>query len=579
MILKLILPSLLILSTNTQANTEELRDFITKSWSEDLKDSPEFATSIGEKGFSAKWSDYGLNGIKHEKQKISTRYNFLKSLNTESLTKNDKTNYDLLLFKYKLAMEGLKYPDEYFAISQLNGIHTMIPSHLAKLPEKTLEDFANRLRKLADIPIIVTQTTQLLKKGINQGIMPYRTSIAKVPSQLDGLLLDFEKSPITMVYRKRPKSIKDKDWREIKLKAKNVYDDQIVPSLKNFKKFFVQKYLPKSRKKPGLSSLTKYPGWYRHRILANTTLPLSAKEVHQIGLREVTKLKKRMKQLMSAANFKGTLKEFIRHLKTDKKFFFKKEADLLDNYMVIAKKIDMGMPKLFKVLPRLPYGIKKVPDYKAPSSPTAYYDSGHLKSGIPGIFYANTYDLSSRPKWEMTALTLHEAVPGHHHQISIAQELENIPPFRKYMHHTAFIEGWALYAETLGHDIDLYKDPYSRFGQLNYDMWRSIRLVVDTGIHALGWSRQKAIQYFKENSALTDTNIAVEVDRYIAWPGQALGYKIGQLTFLELVQKARQKAGDSFDIRVFHSQLLENGSIPLGYLKKYMRGKVTAPPS
>ena len=569
----------LMTNSHSYASPEQFNSFLKSSWDEDLRDSPEFAYSIGEKGFADKWSDYGMEGIEHRKQKVRNRYQFLKKFDRSSLPPQDQVNFDLLLSKYEISMKGLSFPNEYFAISQLGGIHTRIPAHLDRLPNKTAADFEIRKKKLLGIPKIVDQSMQVLKKGAEKGITPYHTSIKNVPKQLDGILQDFDKSPITMAYRDRPTAITKKQWIEIRNEAKTIYNQKVLPSFSAFKKFFVNEYLTKSRKKPGLSSLTNYPDWYQHRILQNTTLPLTAKEVHKIGIREVKNLKERMKIEMRAAKHKGDLKSFIRHLKTDPKFFFGSEEDLLNHYMITAKKIDMGMPTLFETLPRLPYGIKKIPDYKAPSSPTAYYQSGHLHSGRAGIFYANTYDLKSRPNWEIPALTLHEAVPGHHHQISVAQELEGIPQFRKYMHHTAFTEGWALYAETLGYDIDLYQDPYSRFGQLNYDMWRSIRLVVDTGIHAMGWSREKAITYFKNNSALTDKNIEVEVDRYIAWPGQALGYKIGQLTILDLRKKAVNNLGKGFNIRKFHTQLLENGSVPLDYLKSYMTGKIGSPKS
>ena len=275
-----------------------------------------------------------------------------------------------------------------------------------------------------------------------------------------------------------------------------------------------------------------------------------------------------MKLVIKKVGFKGTLKKFLDSLRTDSNFYYLNENDLLDEYRVICKKADAQLPQLFGQLPRLPYGVKRIPDYQAPASPTAYYYSGSQEAGRPGFFMANTYLLDTRPKYEMEALSLHEAVPGHHLQIALAQELEDLPKFRRYGGFTAFVEGWALYAEKLGEEMGFYKDPYSRFGQLTYEMWRACRLVVDTGMHALGWTREQAIDLMLANTAKTENDVIVEIDRYIAWPGQALAYKIGELKILELRAKAEKELGISFDIRKFHDVVLGNGALPLDMLEK-----------
>jgi len=290
----------------------------------------------------------------------------------------------------------------------------------------------------------------------------------------------------------------------------------------------------------------------------------------------VKRIRSEMDSLIKSTGFKGGFPEFAEFLRTDPQFYFETAEELLDAYRVIAKKIDPELPRFFGQLPRLPYGILPVPAYDEKTQTTAYYMRGSVETGRPGYFYANTYNLKSRPKWEMEALTIHEAVPGHHLQIALSQELEDVSEFRKYTSYTAFVEGWGLYSESLGGEMGFYKDPYSKFGQLTYEMWRAIRLVVDTGIHGMGWSRQQAIDYFKENAAKTEHDITVEVDRYIAWPGQALAYKIGELKIKELRAKAENILGENFDIRKFHDAVLENGAIPLEVLEEKIEAWIAA---
>jgi uncharacterized protein (DUF885 family) len=277
-----------------------------------------------------------------------------------------------------------------------------------------------------------------------------------------------------------------------------------------------------------------------------------------------------MESIIEQTGFQGDFAAFSHHLRTDPKFYFDDAESLLAGYRDIAKRLDPELPRLFGRLPRLPYGVVAVPSYSEKSQTTAYYRSGSIAAGRAGYFYANTYDLKSRPKWEMEALTLHEAVPGHHLQIALAQELEGLPEFRRHGRYTAFVEGWGLYAESLGEELGLYQDPYARFGQLTYEMWRAIRLVVDTGMHALGWSRQEAIDFFKENASKTEHDIVVEVDRYIVWPGQALAYKIGELKIQELRRRALEKLGGRFDARAFHDELLGQGPLPIELLESRM---------
>jgi uncharacterized protein (DUF885 family) len=311
-------------------------------------------------------------------------------------------------------------------------------------------------------------------------------------------------------------------------------------------------------------------------VRAQTTTDWSPERIHQLGLAEVARIRAEMLTLMQKTGYKGDLGSFFEMLRTDKRFFFGDKRELLEAYRDIAKRIDPELPRLFRTLPRLPYGVWPTPAYSEKTAPTAYYTPGAPELGRPGRFWANTYDLRSRPKWEMEALTLHEAVPGHHLQIARAQELGDVAEFRKWEGFTAFVEGWGLYAESLGGELGLYQDPYSKFGQLTYEMWRAIRLVVDTGMHAKGWSRAQAIQFFVDNSSKTRHDIEVEIDRYIAWPGQALAYKIGELKLKELRAWAQQELGDKFSIRDFHDEILGAGALPLDVLDGRVRRWVAA---
>jgi uncharacterized protein (DUF885 family) len=320
-----------------------------------------------------------------------------------------------------------------------------------------------------------------------------------------------------------------------------------------------------------LSDLPDGREWYAYKIHRYTTTYLSPEEIHEIGLSEVKRIRKKMEDIIAQVGFEGNFHEFTEFLRTDPQFYFSDAEDLIREYRDISKRADPELIKLFGRLPTLPYGVIPIPSYAEKSQTTAYYEGGSLMAGRPGYFYANTYNLKMRPKWEMEALTLHEAVPGHHLQIALALELGDLPEFRKHGGYTAYTEGWGLYAESLGEEMGFYENPYSKFGQLTYEMWRAICLVVDTGIHALGWSRQEAIDLFIENSSKTEHDVVVEVDRYIVWPGQALAYKIGELKIKELRAYAAGALDDAFDIREFHDELLGNGSLPLDLLEERMK--------
>ncbi|RMF56369.1 MAG: DUF885 domain-containing protein, partial [Calditrichaeota bacterium] len=351
--------------------------------------------------------------------------------------------------------------------------------------------------------------------------------------------------------------------------GKEVLEEKVLPAFQQFKAFFADEYIPKASEE--ISASKRYPdgeAFYAYRIKRFTTTTLSAREIHDIGLREVARIRKRMDAIIEQTGFEGSFQEFVHFLRTDPRFYYTRPEDLLVGYRDICKRMDAELPKLFGKLPRAPYGVRAVPAFAAAQATTAYYNRPSADGTQPGWFYANTYDLKSRPKYEMEALSFHEAVPGHHLQIALQMELEDVPKFRTMASYTAFVEGWGLYAESLGKEVGFYRDPYSEFGALSYEMWRALRLVVDTGIHAFGWSRQQAIDFMLENSALTRKNVENEVDRYIAWPGQALAYKIGQMKIRELRTRAEEELGERFDLRAFHDLVLSAGAIPLDILTR-----------
>ncbi|HEV7716875.1 MAG TPA: DUF885 domain-containing protein, partial [Steroidobacteraceae bacterium] len=345
----------------------------------------------------------------------------------------------------------------------------------------------------------------------------------------------------------------------------------VIPAYARFEKFFRERYVPASRSTDGIWDTPDGMAFYEERARFHTTTSLTPEQIHQIGLKEVTRIRAEMDKVIREVGFKGSFTEFLEFLRTDPRFYYKTPDELFRAYAVLAKQIDPELVKLFRRLPRTPYGVRPIPATSAPNTTTAYYQGPALDGSRAGYYYVNLYRPEVRPKYEMEVLTLHEAVPGHHLQISLAQEQADLPAFRRNAEHTAFVEGWALYTESLGDRIGLYKDPYSRFGQLTYDMWRAVRLVVDTGIHAKHWTRQQAIDYFKANAAKTEADIINEVDRYISWPGQALAYKVGQLRILELRSLAERELGPKFDIRDFHDVVLSNGAVPLDVLERQVK--------
>ncbi|MFY9825729.1 MAG: DUF885 domain-containing protein [Thermoanaerobaculia bacterium] len=558
-----------------ESESVRLQKLFDLTWEYVMHSSPEFATAVGYPGLNDRWSDESFEAIELGRALSPKMLRAIDSIDRSKLTPAEQVNYDLAHRRLEQDIEGQKFHGEYMPVNQVGGVQQGIPQLLTYMPVHNVKDYENILARLRGIPRVVDQTLALLNKGLQEGITPPRVTLRDVPAQVGNLLVDDPmKSPMLKAFQKFPADVPAAEQERLKSEAVKVFKEAVLPAFRKLQNFLANTYLPASRDSIAMSDLPDGKAWYAFNVRASTTTNLTPEEIHQIGLSEVKRIRKQMDDLIASTGFKGSFADFTAFLRTDPRFFYDKPEDLLTGYRDIAKRIDPGLVKLFGKLPRLTYGVIPVPSYSEKSQTTAYYEDGSQAAGRPGYFYANTYDLKSRPKWEMEALTLHEAVPGHHLQLALAQEMENVPEWRRHDDYTAFVEGWGLYAESLGPDLGLYEDPYSKFGQLTYEIWRAIRLVVDTGMHTMGWTRQQALDYFKANSAKAEHDIEVEVDRYIVWPGQALAYKIGELKIKEMRAYAEKELGPRFDVRAFHDHVLGNGALPLDLLEKNIKAWV-----
>ena len=409
-----------------------------------------------------------------------------------------------------------------------------------------------------------------MQMGIDRGWVRPRVVLDNYVGTVSALIAEPSESRFMNPFESFPSSVSEPERERLTEKALEVVTNYVIPEYEKLYAFLTDEYLPAAPEEIGISAVDGGLVYYEHLVRSFTTLDTSPREVHQTGLDEVARIRAEMQMVIDETGFEGSFDEFVEYLRTDPKFYAEDAESLLQYTALILKRMDGELPRFFGRLPRMPYGLREVPDYLAPRMTTAYYNSPAQDGTRAGFYFVNTYDLPSRPLYEVEALSFHEAVPGHHLQLALQQELEGLPAFRQNSSFTVFVEGWALYSEWLALEMGFYQDPYSNFGRLTYEMWRALRLVVDTGIHAKGWTRQQAIDYMAANSALTLLNIRNEVDRYIFWPGQALAYKIGELKIKELRRRAEEKLGDDFDIRAFHDAVLENGSITLEVLEEHI---------
>tara|TARA_Y100001936_G_scaffold249343_1_gene299448 strand:+ start:1240 stop:3033 length:1794 start_codon:yes stop_codon:yes gene_type:complete len=544
-------------------------DYLDSDWEQTLINNPLFATYTGDKRFNDKINPNTIDQFNKVRSQDLESLKKLMAISEDKLDDDNKLNYKLKKFDLESDLNLSQFPIYYLRLNQRGGIQSFYETgnRLVYQSKKDYEDWLNRLSQFSEN---IYTFIEINKEGLEKGYTQPKLVTRGVISQIDAIInSDIELNPYLKVFLEANEEYFSKDEKEELINdAKQLIQKEINPAYESLNNFLKNQYLINSRESIGIKDIPDGKKYYEQLAKHYTTTDLTPDEIHDIGLREIQRIRAEMEEIIDSVNWDGDFESFLNYLRTSPRFYYDNSDDLFNAYLIMSKTIDPLLPKLFNVFPRAPYGVIPIPAESAPFTTTAYYNSP--SPGRPGYFYANLYKPDSRPKYEIPVLTVHEAVPGHHFQISLAQELENVPTFRKYQGITAFVEGWGLYSEELGEYINLYDDPYDKFGQLTYDMWRAIRLVVDTGMHYKDWTRDDAINLFIENSAKSILDIENEVDRYIAWPGQALAYKIGQLKILELRSKAEKELGEKYDIKDFHDEVLKRGSLPLDLLEYYI---------
>ena len=565
------------IALSASAEVDENRKFLTfleDEWQFELRQSPVYATAMGVKGYETLWRDDSLEAIEARKSHNKDIINTLKEFKREDLSKTNQLNLRLFTDLAKNELEIDQFNRHLLPFNHRGGIQ-LAHEDAEVLPLKNAQDYRFWIERLKNLDKRVGQTILLAKLGVKKGYKAPKVLMDRVNRQIDLQSRDnVNENPFFKVFINLPDSIPDDEKTAIRAEAKKVIEEVVIPSYRLLGKYFKDEYLPQSRNTVGLYDIPDGRKLYEVLAKSFTTTNLSPKEIHQIGLDEVQRIRGEMEAVIKELKFEGSFKDFLTFLREDERFYYKTSEELFEGYLAVSKRIDPELVKLFGNLPRTPYGLRAIPEESAPDTTTAYYMSPSPDGLRAGYYYVNLYKPETRPKFEMEVLSVHEAVPGHHLQISLAMEMEEMPMFRRVSPYTAFVEGWGLYSESLGYDLGLYKDPYSKFGQLTYDMWRAVRLVVDTGMHYYEWDRQKAIDFFLENAGKSELDIINEIDRYIVMPGQALAYKIGQMKFLSLKEMAKNELGNQFNIRDFHDIVLSEGALPLNELDSIIKNYI-----
>jgi len=563
--------ALLVLSAAVQtAAADDFEALLDEHWEWTLANWPEFASSLGDRRYNDRWADQSLAAIAQRHDETVEFLRRVYAIERESLSEPEQLNYELFRRQLQDDVDSHQFAGYLLPFFHRGGVQDL-ENLTNQLPLDSGPDFDDWLARMSKIDEVVEQHIDLAEAGRKQGIMAPQVLMQRVESQLALQLVDSaEESPFYRAFVDLPDTIPMGEQQRLRTQALATIDKTVLPAYRKLARYFGDTYLPAARGSIGQSALPDGTAWYEFLARSFTTTRMTPDEIHRLGLEEVKRIRDEMQQIIDELEFAGTFQEFLDFLRTDPQFYFDSPDDLYEAYLATSKRIDPELVKLFGVLPRMPYGVKPIPDSIAPDTTTAYYSRPAADGSRAGIYWVNLYKPEVRPKYEIEVLSVHEAMPGHHLQIALQQELGDMPDFRRFLGFTAFVEGWGLYSERLGYDLGLYQDPYSKFGQLTYDMWRAVRLVVDTGIHYRGWTRQQAIDFFKDNAAKTEHDIVNEIDRYIAMPGQALAYKIGQLKILRLRERAERQLGDKFDVRAFHDALLGGGALPLDILEQRM---------
>lgn len=550
------------------APADDFRALADEYWAWALSENPVYASSLGKPGFEGKVRDDSLAGMARRAAKAEAFLQRIERIDAAALPEAERTNYGVLRRQLADEVAGNRFNQRFQNFTNRSGWHQDYAGMGDNLPFRTASDFRSYLDRLKQFPKTNDDSIAVAERAIKGGYTLPCSAIDGYEGTITGLIAAKPEDSrfFEPLKRDRPAGVSEADWRALRAEAANIVSGTIYPALRKQAAWYTTRYAPKCAKADGVSAQPNGKAYYDYRVREQTTTDLNADAIHRLGLREVARIRREMEAVAKGAGF-ASREAMIADLRTNPKHYAKTPEELMLAVARVTKRIDGQMPGLFVRLPRLPYGIREIPAETAEGTTTAYYNPGSPESAIAGTYYVNTSKLDQRPLWEVPVLSVHEAVPGHHHQIALQQELE-MPDWRRYgSFFTAFVEGWGLYSERLGTDMKLYDTPEKEMGRLSYQMWRACRLVVDTGLHAKGWPKARAIKFMTDNSALSAANIEAEVNRYIANPGQALAYKIGELRISELRARAEKALGSRFDVRRFHDAVLDQGAVPLDVLE------------
>jgi len=561
-----IAPQPSLTKTSIQTRTQSLNAVFTDYWEEYLRHWPENATALGDKRYNDRWSDLSSAETERSLRRNRQFVKRLRALDTAELSPQDKLSVDLLLRTLAEDQESAQFKEWEMPLNQIHGIHFELPQLVAVTPFDTVNDYDNYIARLRKVPRLFGQLTANMQRGISEGRVQPKLVSEHVLAQVNSILaIPPADSPFIAPTKKFPESISPADQKRISREIDLAIAHDVMPAYRKLAGFLQTQYIEKGRPEPGIWSIPDGDAYYTFCIRQNTTLDMTADQIHQVGLDEVKRDETAMLVIAQRLGY-SDLKRFNTAVDANPRLHAASREKLLDVYRMDLQQMQAKLPGLFGKLPHAELIVEATPAYTEQQRPAATYEVGPVDGTRPGRLVVNTYHFTQIALGDAEAIAYHEGIPGHHLQFSIAQESGDLPDFRRHREYTAYTEGWALYAERLGKDVGFYQDPYSDYGRLNSDIWRAIRLVVDTGLHSKHWTRQQVVDYFHEHSSVDETNVQRETDRYIAWPGQALGYKIGQLKLLELRQRAEAQLGTRFDIRAFHDLILASGALPLDVL-------------
>ncbi len=546
-----------------------------QEWAFRMQEFPVYATSCGNNQYNDKLTNLSESSIRRRVEFWNSILIELARIDPDRLSAEDRVSYEMFKYLLRNDVAQIEFKAHLIPLNAEGGFYTDFTFLPDEMPFNNEEDYHNYLARLEAFPLYADQQLDLMQQGIEAGIVAPKVILEGFEGFIDPHLVDRAESSVFYTpFQHWPEQISDSKRQKLSKQAQQVILQKVVPTYQRIKAFIAEKYLPAARESIGISNIPRGKEYYEQQVRFFTTLPYSSDEIFDIGQKEVARIRSEMQSIIDSVGFSGDFADFLSFLRTDPQFYAPTPEALLKEASFIAKKIDGRLPQLFNHLPRLPYGVAPVPDAIAPKYTGGRYVPGSWENHKAGTYWVNTYKLDSRPLYVLPALTLHEAVPGHHLQISLAQEMTGLPEFRKHSYLSAFGEGWGLYAEWLGQEMGIYETPYQEFGRLTYEMWRACRLVVDVGIHSKGWSRQEAVDFLASNTALSLHEVNTEIDRYIGWPAQALSYKMGELEIRELRNRAEKALKGNFDVREFHDVILTHGCVPLFVLEDLVKNYI-----